>query len=109
MYKLLVLATKNSLVCMINIPKITKGIFIAVVIAAVAILALAVYWAIKNKPEKKLRRNVKYAFLSLGLVIVIVLNMAISTAGVFLGQFLLSMNVDEEEVKSIQIPDSKCF
>lgn len=90
--------TKNSIGSMINMPSVTKGIFITVCLVAIAVFALAVYWAVKNKPEKKLRRNVKYVFLSLALVIVVVINFAASTASVFLGQFLLGRNVDENEV-----------
>ena len=90
-------STKNSIGSMINLPKVTKVIFIAVLIAGIVIFGLAIYWAIKHKQEKKIRMSLKYIFLSLGLVLIIGINMLVSNASVFAGQFLLKVNVNEDE------------
>ena len=89
---------KNSFGSLIDFSKVINWIFIILCIAIIVIIGFAIKWTIKNKTERKWRRRIKYVFLSLGLIIVFVLNMGINKLSAPIGLYLTSFKINQEEL-----------
>lgn len=74
-----------------------KVLVISVIILSVIIAGFGFMWARRNRTEKKGMRRFLMACLSLGLVIVIGLNIGVNHFQVVVNQYLTKVEIDEEE------------
>lgn len=84
-------------VSMVSIAETLKILLVSVIILAVLIAAFGFVWARRNQTEKKGWRRFWLACLSLGLVIVIALNVGIGHYQVVINQYLTKVKIDEDK------------
>lgn len=83
-------------VSMASVAKTIQILLVAAVIVSVVVLVSGFMWARRNPTERKGLRRMLMALLSLGLVIVIGLDVAVYKYQVVVNQYLTKAKIDEE-------------
>lgn len=96
-FLVLIIATITA-VSIVSVANMVMILFVAVIILAVVIAAFGFIWTRRNTTEKKGMRRLFISLLSVGLVVVIVLNGAINHYNITINQYLTKVKIDEEQL-----------
>lgn len=81
---------------------IIKLFAILVGIISIAILVTGFIWSSKNKTERKVARRVKVSFLTLGLVVIFVANLAVFRYNIAIKQYFDKGKIDQDRIEEVR-------
>ncbi|WP_407272508.1 glycoside hydrolase family 3 protein [Radiobacillus sp. PE A8.2] len=97
----LVIATIVT-VSMATVLLAAKIIVVAASILVLTIVVFAIRWARNNPTKKKVKRRILATLLSIGLIIVLALNVGVSSLSILVNQLLATPDNDQTEVADAQ-------